>query len=314
MRWSYQPVRLPVSWSPLHDNNAFKVTMTTLKHVILQDKDQDKERKLDWTYIEWAENEVVTTGLVDAQTQTDSWPFEHKEIQTCNPVLMHIDLSRTHSKLRHSSLVDIDGLAAPFFQFDRQAPGRISTSPTLRRMRSTRRSVMSSRDPGMMESTQEEPSSPSATSPKSPLSPTHRVTSPLAANPVIDDEASQNHQPGSQRIISHRSTTFDDEISPTKQQCHGAYPAVFKNSGCPDEVQVSRFLFWIYWNNFYHLKATQWCFSPHLCMCVCVQLSLLLAKYLKKEWTDFTETLIIGFASTTVLESNQSKMLSVHSW
>lgn len=212
--------------------------MTTLKHVILQDKDQDNERKLDWTYIEWAENEVVTTGLVDAQTQTDSWPFEHKEIQTCSPVLMHIDLKRTHSKSRHSSLVDIDGLAAPFFQFDRQAPGRISTSPTLRRMRSTRRSVMSSRDPGVMESTQEEPSSPSTTSPKSPLSPTHRVTSPLAADPVTDGESSPDHQPGSQRIVSHGPKTFDLGMSPTEQQCHSPHPPLFTYSVFLDEVQV----------------------------------------------------------------------------
>lgn len=203
--------------------------MTTLKHVILQDKDQDKERKLDWSYIEWVENEVVTTGLVDAQTQTDSGPLEDKEIQTCSPVIMHIDLKRTHSKLRHSCAAENDTLAAPFFQFDRQAPGRISTSPTLRRMRSTRRSVINTRDPVMMESTQEEPSSNTTTSPKSPLS-------PLAANPVSDEELT--HQSGAQ--ASHSSKTLDNGISPTKQLCHSAHPALFNKSGFPDgELQVS---------------------------------------------------------------------------
>ncbi|XP_023262429.1 pleckstrin homology domain-containing family G member 7 isoform X1 [Seriola lalandi dorsalis] len=209
--------------------------MSTLKHVILHDKDQDVEKKLDWSYIEWAENEVITTGVANAQTQTDWGPFEHKESQTSNPVIMHIDLTRTHSKLRHSSLVDTDGLVAPLFQFDRQAPARISTSPTLRRMRSTRRPLIDSRDPLRMGSTQEEPSSAGTPPPIRPLSPVHRVKSPLAASPLSDGEICHDHQPisssGRQRTRSYRSKTFDSGITSTRQECRSAHPTLIKDFG-----------------------------------------------------------------------------------
>ncbi len=218
--------------------------MSTLKHVILQEKDQDNERKLDWSYIEWVENEVVTTGVANAQTQTDQWPFEHKECQTSNPVIMHIDLTRTHSKLRHSALVDTDGLGPPFFQFDRQAPGRISTSPTLRRMRSTRRSVMDTWDAVRMGSTQEEPSSESTSSSISPQSPSHRVKSPLAASPLSDGENSQDYQPisssGRQRTRFFRSKTLDNGVASKRQESRSALPALSKKFGFPDsDKQVS---------------------------------------------------------------------------
>ncbi|KAM8752090.1 pleckstrin homology domain-containing family G member 7 [Acanthopagrus schlegelii] len=209
--------------------------MSALKHVILQDKDQDVEKRLDWSYIEWDENEDVSAGVANAETQTDRGPFEDKECQTSNPVIMHIDLTRTNSKLRHSSLVDGDGLVAPFFQFDRQAPGRISTSPTLRRMRSTRRPLTDSWDPLRMGSTREEPSTESTPSPVSP----HRVKSPLAASPLSDGETGHDHQSvsssGRQRIRSHRSKTFDNGLASKRQECHSAHPA-HRNSnfGFPD--------------------------------------------------------------------------------
>uniref|UniRef100_A0A3Q2DT96 Pleckstrin homology domain containing, family G (with RhoGef domain) member 7 n=1 Tax=Cyprinodon variegatus TaxID=28743 RepID=A0A3Q2DT96_CYPVA len=207
--------------------------MSTLKHVILQDKDQDNE-KLDWSYIsDWADNEVVTTGVADAETQTDSGLFEHKECQTSSPVIMHIDLTRTHSKLRHLSLMDTEGLVAPLFQFDRQAPGRISTSPTLRRMRSTRRPVIDPLESGRMGSTQEE------SSPLSPLSPVQRVKSPLATNPSSDGENSKEPQSvsssGRQRTRSHRSKTFENGIPSTKLEGYSADSALMKSSGV--EVQ-----------------------------------------------------------------------------
>ncbi|XP_076588223.1 pleckstrin homology domain-containing family G member 7 [Chaetodon auriga] len=212
--------------------------MSTLKHVILQDKEQDVEKKLDWSYIEWVENEDVTAGVADAQTQTDWGPSEDKECQTSNPVIMHIDLSRTNSKWRHSSPVDTDGLVAPFFQFDRQAPGRISTSPTLRRMRSTRRPLTDTWDPVRMGSTLEEPSSESTPSPITPLSPVHRVKSPLAASPLSDGEMCPGHQPissyGRQRTRSHRSKTFDNGVTPKRQECHSSLPAHMKKFGFPD--------------------------------------------------------------------------------
>ncbi|XP_072241682.1 pleckstrin homology domain-containing family G member 7 [Leuresthes tenuis] len=217
--------------------------MSALKHVILQDKDQENEKNLDWSYIEWVENEVVTTGVVDAQTQTDMRPSEHKESQTSNPVIMHIDLKRTHSRLKDVSAVDTHGHVAPFFQFDRQAPGRISTSPTLRRMRSTRRPVLDSRDPGRMEGTQEEPSSASTTSSMSPLSPFHRVKSPLATCPLSDEDVSHSHQPvsssGRQSTRSHRSKTLENGIGSTRQDRHSAHSAPVQDSGPPvGQLQV----------------------------------------------------------------------------
>lgn len=234
--------------------------MSTLKHVILQEKDQDVERKLDWSYIEWAENEVGSTGVVDAETQTDLAPaFEHKQCQTSNPVIMHIDLTRSHSKLRHSSLVDGDDLMVPFFQFDRQAPGRISTSPTLRRMRSTRRPLTDTWESGRMGSTRGERSSDGTPSPMSPLSPVHRVKSPLAASPLPDGESCQDYKPVSscdqQRTRSHRSKTFDNGIASTKPECLSAHPT--KNFGFPDgEVQVS-----FHW--FYCFIVIKACLLPH---------------------------------------------------
>ncbi|XP_041852386.1 pleckstrin homology domain-containing family G member 7 isoform X2 [Melanotaenia boesemani] len=154
---------------------------------------------------------------------------------------MHIDLKRTHSKLRHLSLVDPDNCVAPFFQFDRQAPGRISTSPTLRRMRSTRRPLVDSRDAGRMGITKEEPSSANSTSPISSLSPVHRAKSPLAANPPSDGEICHNHPAVSffcqQRTRSYRSETFHNGVTSPSQECLSADPALIKDSGFPVEVQ-----------------------------------------------------------------------------
>lgn len=200
--------------------------MSSLKDIILQSKDQGDEKRLDWSYIEWAENEVVTAGVANAQTQTDSGTFAHKECQTSNPVIMHIDLTRTHSKLRHLSLVDPDS-----FQFDRQAPGRISTSPTLRRMRSTRRSVT---DSVRMRSTQEEPSSEGTASSGSPFSPAHRVRSPLAASPPPDARGPPSFSSSDrQRTRSHRSNTLDNGVTPPGRDCRRAIPPV-KDVGFSD--------------------------------------------------------------------------------
>lgn len=216
--------------------------MSALKHVILQEKDQDVEKKLDWSYIEWAENEVITTGVANAQTQTD-WEqtFEHKETQTSNPVIMHIDLTRTHSKVRHSSLGNPDSLEAPFFQFDRQAPGRISTSPTLRRMRSTRRPFMDTWDPVRMGSTREEPSSGSSPCLVGPFSPAHKVRSPLAASPLSDGEICQtSSSSGRQRTRSCRSKTFDNCITSKRQDCNSAHPTAVKGFGVTEsDIKVS---------------------------------------------------------------------------
>lgn len=205
--------------------------MSTQKHVILQDKDQDVDQQLEWSYIEWAENEVVGGGggTVDAQTQTDSGSFQHKESQTSSPVIMHTGLTWSHSKLRQSSLVDSNGLVAPLLQFDRQAPGRISTSPTLRRMRSTRRPLTDTWDPE---------NGPSLLS---PLFQVPRVKSPLAASTVSDGKPCHSHQPssscGQQRPRSYRSKTLDK-----RPECHSALPAYHRNFIFPEsEFQVSCF-------------------------------------------------------------------------
>lgn len=132
-------------------------------------------KTLDWTYIEW-HNEDMAKKPVDAHTQTSLEPTVDKETQTSNPFLMRIELSRTPSKLRCGSLGEVDAMSTTLFQFDRQAPARISTSPTLRRMRSTR---LPSRDAGRIASTQEEPGVSESPSPRSPLSPA-RQKSPLA--------------------------------------------------------------------------------------------------------------------------------------
>nr|XP_057930831.1 pleckstrin homology domain-containing family G member 7 [Doryrhamphus excisus] len=206
--------------------------MSTMKHVVQKDNEQQADKtKLDWSYIEWVENEDFTSGVANAETQTDGGgSSEHKECQTSHPVIMHIELSRTHSKLRHSPLLDGDGMVAPVFQFDRQAPSRISTSPTLRRMRSTRRPVLESRDPA---GTQEEPS------PVTLSSPLHRVKSPLAMSPLLSDgEICHEHPPisscGRQRTRSHRSKTFDNHIASMKPECHSAHPTIMKEFGFPD--------------------------------------------------------------------------------
>lgn len=180
------------------------------------------ERKLDWSYIEWAENEMGTAGVADAETQTEPRSaVEDRQCQTSSPVIMHMDLTRSHSKLRHPSLADGEVLMAPFFQFDRQAPGRISTSPTLRRMRSTRRPL------------------PDTWDTVGPLSPVHRVKSPLAAcGPLPDRESCQDYRPVSscerQRTRSHRSKTFDNGVASTKPECLSARPAHATHFGFPD--------------------------------------------------------------------------------
>ncbi|XP_061533528.1 pleckstrin homology domain-containing family G member 7 isoform X5 [Phycodurus eques] len=207
--------------------------MSQMKHVVMKDRDQDVEKNLDWSYIEWVGNEVVTSGVANAETQTDRGPFEHKGCQTSNPVIMHIDLTRTHSRLRHSPLLDHDGKVAPLFQFDRQAPGRISTSPTLRRMRSTRRPVLDTQDPARMGITKEEPS------PASLSSPLHRIKSPLATSPLLSSGELCHDQPpisscGRQRTRSHRSKTFDNGIASMKPECRSAHPTIVKDFGFLD--------------------------------------------------------------------------------
>ncbi|KAL0167882.1 hypothetical protein M9458_036104, partial [Cirrhinus mrigala] len=117
---------------------------------------------------------------------------------------MRIDLGRTSSRLRFGSLTEPDGMPAQLFQFDRQAPGRISTSPTLRRMRSTR---ISFQDPSKSDGPLGE-ESPTSTS---PLSPVFREKSPLAVQSNGESgnfESSVIHG----TIRTHRSKTLDNGV------------------------------------------------------------------------------------------------------
>ncbi|XP_028813657.1 pleckstrin homology domain-containing family G member 7 isoform X2 [Denticeps clupeoides] len=109
-----------------------------------------------------------------AETQTDPGGREDRETQTCNPFLMRMD----------SRLVHGPGREVELFQFDRQAPARISTSPTLRRMRSTRHTYGDFREIGRMDAPREE-------FPWCPLSPGRRQKSPLAATDAGQAESAE---------------------------------------------------------------------------------------------------------------------------
>uniref|UniRef100_A0A671L148 Uncharacterized protein n=1 Tax=Sinocyclocheilus anshuiensis TaxID=1608454 RepID=A0A671L148_9TELE len=116
--------------------------MTELNYAFISENGKEVDKTLDWSYIDWHEKKTVKG--TDAQTQTQCVQSEDKDTQTASPFIMRIDLGRTPSRLRYGSLTESDSMPAHLFQFDRQAPARISTSPTLRRMRSTR---ISYRDP-----------------------------------------------------------------------------------------------------------------------------------------------------------------------
>lgn len=192
--------------------------MTDLNHEHMKESNKHMGKTLDWTYIEWHDEDMAKT--VDAHTQTSHEPAVDKETQTRNPFLMRIELSRTPSRMRCGSLGEVDAMSTPLFQFDRQAPARISTSPTLRRMRSTR---LPCRDTGRIGSTQEEPGVSESPLPGSPLSPGHRQKSPLATivNQSNGDSQRNGHSddlvtPGN--IRSFRSKTISSSGLHLKQE------------------------------------------------------------------------------------------------
>ncbi|XP_062402929.1 pleckstrin homology domain-containing family G member 7 [Sardina pilchardus] len=177
----------------------------------IKENGKDLEKTLDWSYIEWREDESAKG--TNAETQTEPETFEDKQTQTSHPFIMRLDLDRTHSRLRYGSLKEFDNMPTPLFQFDRQAPGRISTSPTLRRMRSTRR----------MDGPHEESGS-SETSPWSPLSPLSRLKSPLAASVSLpmEGQVQRVSHPESSAIRgkarSLRSKTLDNGVICKRQE------------------------------------------------------------------------------------------------
>nr|XP_015207552.1 PREDICTED: pleckstrin homology domain-containing family G member 7 [Lepisosteus oculatus] len=148
---------------------------------------QDFDEEPGWTLCLWQDPNEGSAGRSSAQTQTSPVLTEDKETQTCNPVVMRL----ASSKLKSTIPVEEDNRAlTPLFQFDRQAPARISTSPTLRRMRrSIRRPPLDFSDPGKTNSTKAETplglvphskSSDSITHLIIPRSPAYRQKSPLA--------------------------------------------------------------------------------------------------------------------------------------
>ncbi|XP_023664724.2 pleckstrin homology domain-containing family G member 7 isoform X1 [Paramormyrops kingsleyae] len=115
------------------------------------------EETLDGSYTEGFSGVDGVAGHSVAQTQTDLLLLEDKETQTSAPIVMWMDDPRSHVKGKHAALQDQDEKVTPFLQFNRQAAARISTSPTLRRMRSSvRRPVKAIQDHTRGNGTQEE--------------------------------------------------------------------------------------------------------------------------------------------------------------
>ncbi|KAI4901641.1 hypothetical protein NFI96_012816 [Prochilodus magdalenae] len=213
--------------------------MTEVNYAHINEDCTDVGKTLDWDYIEWhrGEDEAKST---DAHTQTDHGTSVDKETQTSNPVITRIDLTRVPSRLRYGSVKEMDGMPTPLFQFDRQAPARISTSPTLRRMRSTR---LPSREPGRMDSPQEESGTCDRTSPRSPLSPVYRQKSPLATTSTQSN--GEGHQDGhsdtsvaTDKLISHRSKTIDGSGICTGQEFLSLNESIDSDSTTDDSEQV----------------------------------------------------------------------------
>lgn len=182
--------------------NAVLLKMTELNYAFISENGKELEKTLDWSYIEWNEKENVKG--TDAQTQTQRGPTEDKETQTSNPFIMRIDLGRTPTRPRYGSVAEAEGLSTNFFQFDRQAPARISTSPTLRRMRSTR---LPYRDQSRFDGILGEESP----SPRSPLSP-----SPL----TVKSDGETGSFETSMKVRSHRAKTLDNGVICKNQGSH----------------------------------------------------------------------------------------------
>ncbi|XP_052437517.1 pleckstrin homology domain-containing family G member 7 isoform X2 [Carassius gibelio] len=190
--------------------NAGLLKMTELNYAFISENRKEVDTTLDWSYIDWHEKKTVRG--TDAQTQTQCLQSEDKDTQTASPFLMRIDLGRTPSRLGYGSLTESDGMPPHLFQFDRQAPGRISTSPTLRRMRSMR---ISYRDPSKSDG----PLGEESPTPTSPLSPLFRQISPLAVQSDGENgniESLEIHG----TIRSHRSKTLDNGVICKSKESH----------------------------------------------------------------------------------------------
>ncbi|XP_063052482.1 pleckstrin homology domain-containing family G member 7 isoform X2 [Engraulis encrasicolus] len=203
---------------------------------IIKENGKDvNEKTFDWSYIEWREDE--SPKWTSAETQTEPGTFVDQQTQTSHPFILRMDLDRTHSRLRHSSLKDYSNMPTPLFQFDRQAPARISTSPTLRRMRSTRRMDIS----GPLEDC-----GPYDMLVRSPLSPLNRQKSPLAASISLPTEGQEQQvchpyplaNRGKPRSL--RSKTLDNGVICKSQEapCEGEYDNSSIEGGTSEAEQV----------------------------------------------------------------------------
>ncbi|XP_016091798.1 pleckstrin homology domain-containing family G member 7 [Sinocyclocheilus grahami] len=181
-----------------------------LNYAFISENGKEVDKTLDWSYVDWHEKKTVRE--TDAQTQTQCVQSKDKDTQTASPFIMRIDLGRTPSRLRYGSLTESDRMPPHLFQFDRQAPARISTSPTLRRMRSTR---IFYRDPSKSDGPLgEEPPTPT-----SPLPPLFQQKSPL----VVQSDGENGNFESSViygTIRSHRSKTLDNGVICKSKESH----------------------------------------------------------------------------------------------
>ncbi|XP_067246329.1 pleckstrin homology domain-containing family G member 7 [Chanodichthys erythropterus] len=200
--------------------------MTELNYAFISENGKEVDKTLDWSCIDWHARKTVKG--TDAQTQTQCVQSKDKDTQTASPFIMRIDLGRTSSRLRYGSLTESDGIPAHLFQFDRQAPARISTSPTLRRMRSTR---ISYREPSKLDG----PLGEESPTPTSPISPLFRLKSPLA---VQFDGESGNFESSviHGKMRSHRSKTLDNGvICKSKESRDSKEPVSDSNESSTDD-------------------------------------------------------------------------------
>ncbi|XP_016338647.1 pleckstrin homology domain-containing family G member 7 [Sinocyclocheilus anshuiensis] len=184
--------------------------MMELNYAFISENGKEVDKTLDWSYVDWHEKKTVRG--TDAQTQTQCVQSEDKDTQTASPFIMRIDLGRMPSRLRYGSLTESDRMPPHLFQFDRQAPARISTSPTLRRMRSTR---IFYRDPSKSDG----PLGEESPTPTSPLPPLFRQKSPL----VVQSDGENGNFESSViygTIRSHRSKTLDNGVICKSKESH----------------------------------------------------------------------------------------------
>ncbi|XP_059421117.1 pleckstrin homology domain-containing family G member 7-like [Carassius carassius] len=202
--------------------------MTELNYAFISENGKEVDKTLDWNYIDWHEMKTVKGTDAQTQTKTQCVQSEDKDTQTTSPFIMRIDLERTPSRLRYGFLTESDSMPQPLFQFNRQAPARISTSPTLRRMRSMR---ISYRDPSKLDG----PLGEESPTPASPLSPLFRQKSPLAVQ--LDGENGNFESSVIRgRVRSHRSKTIDNGvICKSKESCESKEPDSDDNESTIDD-------------------------------------------------------------------------------